>query len=354
MIYGKLLIWVAVILVLGVCLVLISSLPKTNPSATEPNQTLQEGVIEKHSLPPLLVREQNVLHHRFTVVNPFQRLVHFSSVSHSCACSDVIISQDALMPGESLDLWIDARLDGRTGPQTFHCTLKEANGIIWEYALSVILLRSVEVSDSSVQFGLVQPGCSAEKGVIVKLHSIDRTDFPDVVGISATDPLEVSTRVIDERYEAQVWVRTIGIDVRLKPLQSAGDGSGRISVNWKDSGQVNEIQIPVGWQVRSAFILSPLRIFMDCDSRGSQPVSREITIRRRDGKPFQLRNPRCPSDAFDFTLDQPEDLTSATIQVVLYPVRARAFEFTEVVLETNIEQEKQVRIPVSTRIKDGS
>lgn len=98
--------------------------------------------------------------------------------------------------------------------------------------------------------------------MIIKLHSIDRAVFPVVVGTSATGPLEVTTRVIDERCESEVWVRTIGIDVRLMPQQSAGDGAGRISVKCKETDLVNELHIPVGWQGRSAFILAPMRIFM--------------------------------------------------------------------------------------------
>lgn len=278
-------------------------------------------------LPPVFNDEASHLKCDIPVTNNSAQRVHFAEIRPSCGCSSAILSDRDLEPGQQTVLHIETAIRDRTGPEKVFCVLIDQDGNTRNYEIRTTIYSRVAFSPREIRFGLVDPNKETSSAAELSFFSRDLADLPaaDSLNFRCADELKltVSAAPTELKNSDGVFVRKIPLAVVLVPGPGSGPATGAITVSFDWKGLKQESRLPIAWNVRNLYDISPMRAFFIASDVASETLERRISIRRTDNIPFVIRKltPSCPAiECSVATGSQPLTVHEAVLQLDLKAV----------------------------------
>jgi hypothetical protein len=331
-----------------------TSAPRTGSAAQLQRSSLNEmgyspPKVIVNELPAVFADEVVSVTHDFSIFNDSDKTIRLGKPEHSCACSSVRLEKRELQPGEAAKLYMEINLSGRSGLQNFTCFLPTDSGISWKCELRANIYQREAVVPCEVNFGKIEPGKVLSRNISLVFcdNNLNATE-PKIAGIRTQSNCvkgaagKVATETLPTG--VQKWITPI--TVKLAPQTVHGVGSTEIVVTCQRGSERKDFAIPVMWNLKSAFSVSPQRIFfgkITDTTRDTTPIVRKAIVRREDNQAFQVRKATCTKGDVALTV---RDLNaSKLIELSLSPESIPGDLFGELVLETDNVVQPEVRIP---------
>lgn len=322
---------------------------RSTPSAA---RTDIEPVSILDRLHPVFSDETQIVQHDFLVANAHERAVHFSRVSASCACTDAKLVKDRLQPGEKTVLRIEANLRGRSGTQTYSCTLEpDGNAQPWIFRASVPIYRHVSFSQQNFHLGNVAPNERVEADVGLELTSVVSDKSVRIASVqSPSKCLAVSGFTTNESAVADDWGvlhRSAKVHVTLLPQSVPGAGEPDLLAKYDFHGMPGEAMTRLRWFVTSSYVVSPPRVFFGDIKSTASPVRKTVCIRRADGKPVVVRGLEIKQPGLTCTVTDDSSNNGRRFTFNLDPSAVHGVAWSEILVRTSDRYETLIRIPFS-------
>ncbi|MBI1902568.1 MAG: DUF1573 domain-containing protein [Planctomycetes bacterium] len=219
-----------------------------------------------------------------TISNTGRQPLHIENIKLSCGCSQAILSQSVILPGQDAELLLVVRGTPARWEVVGEVAVisNDPKTPVLELSLRFTTLGEMSVEPSSIDFGQVARESLPQRKVF-RIHLA-----PD----SKVNREAVSCSTADGYFEAAIQAsddaRTIEVGVDL--LSSAPSGQHRSSVEVLSADDSTSISVDVHANVRgAAFALPPALVVGPLD-KGMEGKSLQcVTIRRRDGQQSQLQ-----------------------------------------------------------------
>jgi hypothetical protein len=221
----------------------------------------------------------------------------------------------------------------------------------WSYTVNAPAYPALRVQPQQLYLGALPPGSQEERELVIdtyapagseplepRLIAVDNPQVTARLGDSRLDVLEDS--VVHRATKLLVSVATpFEVDRHVAHLTVGGAGS--------TEALPKERRVTVSWMVASPLRLSPERIFLSNEAKGSsERVRRVVTIMRGDGAPFAITRILASDEAItaEYQVDGPRTWT-VTITIDMSRVVSHLAE--KVVLETDCRDAPSISIPVA-------
>lgn len=341
-----------------VCLgaVILSAGCSSQSPAQPPAKIRIESQSFTFQLPPLFVGDQAALEHEIAVRNEYSQPVRFIQIRQSCSCSAATkLASMQLGPGEATTPHFHADLRSRVGPQRFVCHLVEEGGAEWTYALETTLHeRARFVPVGPLHFGMVNPRAEAVRDLEFRLHAESEQALPGSVTVRTDGDalrVQVGEGVVEEQTDG-TWVKNFAIQVRLHAPEMPGLGQQAVYAQFERNGVPEQTQMAVTWNVRSFYEVRPAQVYFGTlDPSSAQPVERQLSIRRTDGRPLVIEAVRYSCPGIRHTVKKSADVATASLALVLDPARMTGPLWAEMVIQTNLAEQPIINVPIAALLR---
>src|SRR5262249_41795875 len=121
----------------------------------------------------------------------------------------------------------------------------------------------------------------------------DRGENPEADSLTITGSDQVKILLQPAKAELLpdgVAVRKIPFNIHLKAGAVSGPVTGFVSVVWDSNGVKRDIRLPVDWNVRTFYQVTPGRAFFSQAEIEKGNLERRIAVRRTDGEAFSIQD----------------------------------------------------------------
>lgn len=316
-------------------------LPKLPPPPITPTTVVRK-------LPPHFVDDGDELKWEFRVTNATGHPVQFERIEHSCGCMAATLGSMALAAGDSTDLVMKVDAKGRTGSQRFTARLFTKDGDVCAYETVVVFHHRLKFEPDYLAFGLVDPGKEISQDAVLVEIVPEAMALPEFHALDVSCPLLSVTKEqagAITRSEGTQQRRTL-VHVRLTPSTEQASMGEAVTCRYALSGQEKTVKLPVRWQLRDVYAMTPPRAYFG-EVRGAEPVSREIVLKRCDGKSFLVRGVETHNAAVACVAKAAEGGASYRLTITLQPDLADRFCWGEVDVTTDRADQAVVKAPYS-------
>lgn len=300
-------------------------------------------------LAPLFAGDNVDLEYDFPIKNETNRTLRFTHVRKSCACmGSTSVGADELAPGAETKLHLAIDLRRRTGPQRLGCSLVEAGGSEWNYAIETTIYERARFEPAvAIHFGMVDPKSLAERETQLVLAAKTVGDLPEKLSLSTNSEFVRVVRgaAVDESPDG-IAVRKHTFQLKLQAPAIPGFGQAQLHAVVDDKGTERRIQTAVTWNVRSLFTVSPSQAFFGTIPIGEQrPLTRQLAIRREDGQPLNIAavTTNCPQ--VKCTVARGEDVAVAVLSLTLATEALQGPLWGELKISTDHPIQPIVKVP---------
>lgn len=255
-----------------------------------------------------------------------------------------------LTPGQATTLHLDIDLRQRKGPQRLVCYLVEEGGAEWTYELVTTLYERARFAEfGGIHFGMVDPNVQELREMNFYLHAESLEAIPrGAVFRSESGRLRVEPGLaVDEELPDGTVVRKIPLKLRLRTPAIPGLGHASVIAEVERQGLKQQVQTGVTWSVRSFYSVAPTQVYFGkIDPSSGNPIERQATIRRTDGKPLSIKAVEVSSSCVHCSVEKASDESTCMLLLVLNPESLNGPVWGEVTVETDHALQPYVKIPV--------
>ena len=244
--------------------------------------------------PPTQVDEEHPsLVCRLPVTNPTGRPVRIVDVQTTCGCTKAELSARELPPGAGATLVVEVNLRGRDGPfqNTTRLVTDDPSSPAWEYEVRTVALPRAQFAPRTLFVGLVETGESRTAEAAVLLTVPAGAEFPRLESVTASSPavtVEPQPATTEEVAGGRRMRVPLRLAVRGGELTGAEGATVTATCAWP-GGRTAE-SLPLNWTVQGPLSVSPSGVFFGSAGSAAGPVTRQVLVRRADGRPLRLSN----------------------------------------------------------------
>lgn len=308
-------------------------------------------------LPPVISgdREQTMAH-TFELVNNTSHPVALRDVWTSCSCTQATLANRSLRPQESTTLSVVGRPRVQGGENFAKCTVKAECGCSWIFELRSTSYPRVQVLPGAqvLDLGSADPGtgCTQRVDVVEYVLSVDSLSAEPI--LTCTSPFVVVTlpKVTDDALSDDMKRRVTSFLLTVDTLAPPGRHSAEMAVV-VPGVRAEPISRGVAFTIRSLYDVSPAeRIYLGRLRSSDPPITRDVKIRRLDGRPLRDCTARASHPGIVATVrDDESDASAITVRIEIDPARFEASFHEEVVIDTKDEVQPALPIVVSALIR---
>lgn len=273
-------------LLAGIYLLLIGAIPSSPEGSGQERRSPLRFVNSSVDLGTH--RQAQQFTHEFLFVNASANPIEIIQVVTSCGCTSTTVTPSVIEPGGTglLKAEFDAGAYEDEVAVTIYLFGKDDENAVGEVEAKFQVVPEFRLSEKSIDFGKADPGnnsnhtiwidpCSAEDLKVLEVR-IDSTAFK----VSRVE----SAHTIEKR---------IGVAVALGERPAQGEHRGILTIR-TNSRFRKEAKVPVKAIVTGPFTLEPATLFFGFVTPGSAGISREMTVKRSDGEPFDITRGKAP------------------------------------------------------------
>lgn len=304
--------------------------------------------------PIILDGRVSKIEHVFPVRNTTTKPLRFEKVQPSCGCSQAVLSEEVLSPGQEASLRVGVDLRGRIGAQSFACVLVEEDGTRWQFVLKVMLYPVAAFSkEPGIHFGNVPHDGPAELDLEYREYAAEQGAFRPGLTVRSSNPA-VSVALGEPRIEKtsdDVFERKVPVLLTLRGKREFGAGYATLTAKAEGDGGMPGHSVGLDWYVRPLVSTQPHQVLFRLD--GEKVVGESepgILVTRKDGKPFEIDTVTLPHPCLTWRVE-PVDANSARVLFQLSPEKRQDFLVGEAAIALRGGGIPAVRIPVAVVVK---
>jgi Protein of unknown function (DUF1573) len=298
-------------------------------------------------LDPFFDGDRDEVAHNFRVLNDTGRQLRFRQVVKSCSCTNAILDDTDLNPGQATTLHLQVRPGGRFGPQSFSCRLVDDDVGEWLFELKAMIYRRVEFEEN-LYVGNVDAFKRIPYETKILFRSLPGSSLPQLLSVRATNDLTAETAApATEKLPNGVTQRTIPLQLTLGPQSAPGRGEAELIVKYGLDEEERAFTQKISWNVVSLFEVVPPRVFFSTTPGSHQPTAVAITISRRDKQKFNIMSVDLPNRALKASIEAASGRDACIMKISLEGDRLDNSFAVKMIVRTDHPVQPDVVIPVA-------
>jgi hypothetical protein len=319
--------------------------PAAPATPVDPNQPHPQISFDKTSNDFGVINDDNAVNTEFKFTNSGSVTLIVSNVQGSCGCTVPKLEKTDYAPGETGTIKVTYNPHGRRGKQQTTVTVTSNDPMkptqILELHSEIKPLMMIEPMVAN--FGQAQKGKPTTTTVMITSRGKDLA--PTQATSSAN---QVSVKLLETK-DATVEGETVKqtpMEISTLPNAEVGQVSGQITVRTTDTARI--LNMSVMGEIIGDVNAQPQRVQLSALEPGAS-MNTQVKLTSRNGKAFKVEKvEEAPAGPKLFQINVSEDTTSTpsswVITVTGQAPQSGAFR-GDLVVTTNIEDEKTVKIP---------
>jgi hypothetical protein len=223
-------------------------------------------ITEEAAVAPIWADETNEIQHLFELRNDTNKTLEILKISHTCSCSQILVSSKKIPPHDKIDVKMTSDMRGRYGSFSASSLLKLSNGQGREFQLKTEVYKHLEIEPNTFYFGKVTPGqkCSLDFQIIV--HSKNDVLFNQE--LIEVKPNENRFQITLEQPLAAEPVdgikkTTVAGKLNFTAPILVGEGNSSLEVSVKTEEGTFTDSARIYWLVGGHYIVEPTSVFVN-------------------------------------------------------------------------------------------
>jgi hypothetical protein len=319
--------------------------PAAPAAPVDPNQPHPQISFDKTSNDFGVISDDNSVNTEFKFSNSGAATLIISNVQGSCGCTVPALEKKEYAPGESGAIKVTYNPHGRRGKQQTNVTVTSNDPL---KPTQILELHS-EIKPLMMLEPMVANFQQAQKGKPTTTTVMITSRGKDLAPTQATSSSNSLSVKLLETKEATVEGETVKqtpMEISTLPNAEVGQVSGQITVRTTDPARI--LNMSVMGEIVGDVNVQPQRVQLSALEPGAS-MNTQVKLTSRNNKAFKVEKvEEAPSGAKLFQIAVSEDTTATpsawTITVTGNAPQSGAFR-GDLVVTTNIEDEKTVKIP---------